>query len=782
MNAKTVLSKASLQVNNQGTIKEFDLTQPVHRLGRDRAKVDLFVPENWSIISREQAIIRQNGDGFIIIDGDGEKPSTNRLYINQKLIDWQGGYVLNDGDVIHVGLDPKTLIEITYINPSISKPTNAKPLIKSINLKNKSIVLGRDSTANFPLDAPTISRNHATIDTDGTGRYILRDHSTNGVFVNNQRVNRAIILNDGATIKIGPYSLVLRGDELHLIDRGDRIRLDVHKLVLETKNTRRLDDLSFPLEPGQFIALVGGSGAGKSTLMRTLLGTEKATTGNVYLNGEDLQRNFNIYRDQIGYVPQDDIIHLDLTVEQVLTYAAKLRLPPDINIKEVVEKSLESIQMTTRRHAHIKALSGGQRKRVSIGVELLADPKLFFLDEPTSGLDPGLDKEMMELLKQLAHEGGRTIVLVTHATANITACDRIVFLGAGGKLCYFGTPQEALTFFQVTDFADIYIQLKDNDEIIKYRDKYKESTYYQKYIENRLSNPSDHTTQLVPKEKQVSLVKQWSILSQRYFTLLFGDRLNITLSLLTAPIGISLISPALKYAPFVKGEDINLELPGSALKVLFVFTCAALWVGFSTSLQEIVKENAIYLRERLVNLKILAYVGSKFAVLSLLAILQSILVLIMIAIAFKSPDPDIISWPIGIFINTFLTLISSLSLGLLVSALVGNSTQANSALPLLLLPQIIFSGALFKVEGIAKQISWLMISRWSIGGYGAIVDINGLIPKDSNDQPLPTSPFQIDDVYDATMGNLQLNWLVLLLHITIYLGLTLLVQKRKDII
>ncbi len=229
-----------------------------------------------------------------------------------------------------------------------------------------------------------------------------------GVFVNGQRIAQATIISDGATIKIGPFTLVVRRDELQILDRGNRIRLDIDRVVLETNGKRRLDDLSFALEPGQFVALVGGSGAGKSTLMRILLGIDAPTTGVVNINGSDLRKNFNIYRNQIGYVPQYDIIHLDLTVE-VLMYAAKLRLPPDTNIQEIVEGALNDIKMTFRQTAKIKDLSGGQRKRVSIGVELLADPKLFFLDEPTSGLDPGLDKQMMELLRDLAHEGDRTI-------------------------------------------------------------------------------------------------------------------------------------------------------------------------------------------------------------------------------------------------------------------------------------------------------------------------------------------------------------------------------------
>jgi ABC transport system ATP-binding/permease protein len=784
MTAKTlVFNHPFLQVNNQGQIVNLELTQPQHILGRDPSFADKSVPDSWQIISRRQAILRQDDDDYHIFDGDGQTPSSNRLYINQALITPQHGCRLTSGMRLNIGLDPKTLIQVTYINPNSSTPANTNFGNKSISLKQLTVTLGRDPSATLQLDAPTISRTHATISQDSSGRYVLRDNSTNGVFINGQRVKQATIVADGSTIKIGPFTLVVRGDELQILDRGNQIRLDIHNLILETKGKRRLDDLSFALEPGQFVALVGGSGAGKSTLMRTLLGIEAPSKGVVQLNGTDLRQNFNIYRTQIGYVPQDDIIHMNLSVEEVLRYAAQLRLPPDIDLKSVVEKALSDIKMIHRRKASIENLSGGQRKRVSIGVELLADPKLFFLDEPTSGLDPGLDKQMMELLKNLAHEGGRTIVLVTHATANITECDRIVFLGRDGKFCYFGSPAEALDFFGVTNFADIYIKLEEVAEIDRYVDMYRKSSYFQKYVTNSLNPTTNRNTQIPPTAKQVNPVSQWQIFTQRQFSLITRDRINLGLALLTAPAGISLINFALRDKdPFIVGSTPDNGLPGLALQVLFVFTCASLWVGLSSSLQEIVKEGAIYLRERLINLQIPAYLGSKFTVLAALAIVQTFLILITITTGFKSPAPGLISWQLGIFINTFLTLTASFSLGLLVSAAVGNSSQANSALPLLLLPQIIFSGVLFKLQGVGATISYLMLSRWAIGAYGTIVNVNSLVPAALKTDSLKDLPFPTGIAYEQTWSNLSFNWLILLVHIIVYLSITASLQKRKDIL
>lgn len=774
-----------LELNNHGQVLHFYLTRQQHIIGREATLADLVVPEEWQVVGRCQAVLCQQGGDYCIYDGDRQKPSTNGLYVNHTRITPATGFPLSNGIEISIGQNPENLVVLRYYNP-LKPVVNVTPGMRAISLKNRSVLIGRDINATLPLDAPTVSRHHATIDTDAQGRYILKDHSTNGVFVNGQRVNSTAVLLIGASIRIGPYTLGLRGDQLQVLDQGNQIRLDAYNLVLETNGKRRLDDISFAVEPGQFVALVGGSGAGKSTLMRTLLGTEQTTQGVVFLNGEDLRKNFNLYRMQIGYVPQDDIIHRELTVAEVLTYAAKLRLPPDIDVTTVVEKTLQDVEMSHRRNAKVSELSGGQRKRVSIGVELLADPKLFFLDEPTSGLDPGLDKKMMQLLRKLADQG-RTVILVTHATANMKLCDRVVFLALGGRLCYFGPPNECLQFFGVRDdFADIYNQLEKPENVIDKAEKFHQSDDYRRYVTNHLS-AGNQTSQINAGNEQragVSLIKQLSLLTQRYFQIQKRDRINLALALLTAPIGISLITIVLKDEhPFVLPKQPDANLPSLALRVLFVLTCAALWVGLSSSLQEIVKEAAIYLRERLVNLGLFAYLGSKLTVLSGLALLQTLLISLIILVFFKSPKPEFISWQLGLSITTFLTLLTSMSLGLLVSAFVKNGTQANSALPLLLIPQIIFSGVLFNMEGIASKASWLMLSRWSIGAYGALVNINAMVPEPMKlpNGSIAPRPFEPTPVYDATWSNLSLNWGILCLHTVVYLAVTLWLQKRKDI-
>ena len=646
--------------------------------------------------------------------------------------------------------------------------------LKGISLNNGDITLGRDATATIQLDSPMVSRRHATIKLDANGNYILSDHSTNGVFVNGQRVDRVAIVSNNDTIRIGIFTLIVNGHKLELVEASNRIRLDVDRLTLETAGKRRLDNLSFAIEPGQFVALVGGSGAGKSTLMRTMLGTETATSGGVYINGSNLRHNFNIYRNQIGYVPQDDIIHLDLSVEEVLTYAAKLRLPPDSDFAAVINQALDDIKISHRRKALIKDLSGGQRKRVSIGVELLANPKLFFLDEPTSGLDPGLDKQMMELLRDLAHAGNRTIVIVTHATANILDCDRILFLGTGGKLCYFGTPTDALAFFGIENFANIYIKLQQDSAVDDCVQQYLNSAYVHKNIPNLRSIDSTATnSQVSPAAKKANPVSQWLIFTLRYFRLLTRDWINLGLALLTAPVIIFMLSIALHRSNPFAPDQLDLKSSKLALLVLFVVTCTSLWVGLSSSAPEIIKESAIYLRERLINLRLRSYLGSKFAALMTIAIVQALLITISIVWGFKAPTSSFISWQLGIFVSTLLTLTASFCLGLLVSAAVKNQSQASNVLPLLLLPQIIFSGVLFKLGGLGTLISSLMLSRWAMGAYGTVLNVNQLAIG---------NPPPIETAYEGTWQNLSFSWLMLLFHTTVYLAIIAYLQNRKDVI
>jgi ABC-type multidrug transport system ATPase subunit/pSer/pThr/pTyr-binding forkhead associated (FHA) protein/ABC-type multidrug transport system permease subunit len=807
----TAETEPYIELNNQGQTKVLRLSHELNYLGRDPSWANMPTPSEWNIVSRRQAIIEKQGNNFRIYDGDRDhqKPSGNGIFLNQSRINLTEGHILKSGEQLHIGQDPRQQIILTYYNPKQGEMII--PSVRRLDLKGLQkwpVELGRspNSTSAIELDAPMVSRFHATINPDSRGGYILQDHSSNGTFVNGERLDKPFQLKNDDTIQIGPYVLLFTGEALELTNATNQIRLDAHKLTFQVKDKKGetftiLNDVCLVLEPGQLVAFVGGSGAGKSTLMKALLGIAPISSGNVYLNGDNLRKNWPVYRSQVGYVPQDDIIHQNLTVEEVLRYACQLRLPPDTDINEAINSTLEQIKLSHVQNTLVSRLSGGQRKRVSIGVELLADPKLFFLDEPTSGLDPGLDKEMMQLLREQA-DRGRTIALVTHATDNIGICDRIAFLGLGGNLCYYGPPDEVLAFFQRNgghfenehfgDFADIYIELNKGknkaaiaQRVSYWSQKYANSNEYKAYIQNSLS-PGKENQQAAKSSntKSVSPFAQLFLLCQRYWKLVSRDSTSLILTLLAGPVTIALTGlPLRDEQPLSIVDDPSITQASLALRLLFIFSSIAIWIGLANSIREIVQETAIYFRERLLNLGLRSYLTSKLIIRGGLAVVQTLLISVVVLLVFQSPQSQLLPWSLGFAITTFLTLLASTSLSLMLSALVKTENEGNGILPLVMIPQIIFSGVLFNLEGWSSKLSWLMLSRWSIGAYGALADVNAMAPKPN---PILSGEvlkdiFQPSSVYEATWSNLSLNWGILIVHTLIYSLVALIVLRRKDI-
>ncbi len=801
-----------IELDNQGQKKILRLSHELNYLGRDPSWANMLTPSEWNIVSRKQAIIEKEGNNFRIYDGDRheQKPSGNGIFLHQSRINLTQGHLLKSGEQLHIGLDPRQQIILTYYNPQqgeMSIPKVRRLVLKG--LQKWPVELGRspNSTSAIELDAPTVSRLHAIINPDGKGGYTLQDRSSNGTFVNAERLTKPYHLNKGDTIQIGPYVLLFTGEALELTNATNQIRLDAHKLTFQVQDKKGetftiLNDVYLVLEPGQLVAFVGGSGAGKSTLMKALLGIAPISSGNVYLNGDNLRKNWAVYRSQVGYVPQDDIIHSALTVEEVLRCACQLRLPPDTNINQVISSTLEQIKLSHVQNTLVSRLSGGQRKRVSIGVELLADPKLFFLDEPTSGLDPGLDKEMMQLLREQA-DRGRTIALVTHATDNIGICDRIAFMGLGGNLCYYGPPKEALAFFQRNsgnfedehfgDFADIYIELNKGKnklaiaERVRYwSQKYLNSPEYRSYVQNSLSpgKENQQAAKFNSSQPGISLFAQLSLLCRRYWKLVSRDRTSLILTLLAGPITIALTGlPLRNEQPLSFADPPSITQASLALRLLFIFSSIAIWIGLANAIREIVQEAAIYFRERLLNLRLIPYLSSKLMIRGGLALVQTLLITAVVLLIFQDPQSKLIPWSLGFAITTFLTLLASTSLSLMLSAFVKTENEGNGILPLVMIPQIIFSGVLFTLKGWSSKLSWLMLSRWSIGAYGALTDVNAMAP-----QPNPilsaevlNDIFQPSSVYEPTWSNLMLNWGILIVHTLIYSTIALIVLRRKDI-
>jgi ABC-type multidrug transport system ATPase subunit len=419
--------------------------------------VDNDIVVSASFVAAHHARIEPFGGEYRIVDLGG---ACGIMFGGQRI----GTHTLKHNDVIRIG-DPLTgsFVTLLYQRSAQSTMVPAATPITRIPLDPKVTTIGREGTT-ITLASPLVSRAHAEVATLPGGGHVLRDlGSTNGTFVGGQRVTTPRPLQPGTLIQIGPFKLAYDGSSLLPFDQRGAMTLEARNLVRTVGAGRTiLGDVSLIIRPCEFVAIVGGSGSGKSTLLKALSGFARASSGSVYVNGDDYYGNFDAYRGVLGYVPQHDILHGRLRVDEALRYTAQLRLPADTEEGEIearVARVLDDVDMTAHRGTRIDSLSGGQRKRVSIAAELLADPSLFFLDEPTSGLDPGLEKRMMYTLRYLA-DSGRTVVLVTHATANIMQCDLVVFM-ADGRVVFYGPPAAALEMFKVTsgDFADIYTKL-----------------------------------------------------------------------------------------------------------------------------------------------------------------------------------------------------------------------------------------------------------------------------------------------------------------------------------
>ncbi len=754
-------------------------------IGRDPSNE---IVVNDPIVSGFHAQIVHEQNQLVLIHPHPKRQKTlNGLLYQGQHIDGATPYrhILARGDIFRIGDEHGTLVTLTF-NDGSGAAQEIKMEMRPISLGAPVLTLGRLPDNTVVLDHPQVSAHHARLEQVAHGYQLIDLGSTNHVYVNAQQITNQA-LTPGDEIRIGPFKLTYTGTELRTQDESSSIRIDaLHLQQFGNQKTILINDISLAIPPRKFVALVGGSGTGKSTLMNALNGLRPAQQGVVLYNGQDYYKHLAAFSTQLGYVPQDDIIHRDLTVERALYYAAKLRLPEDFSeaqIKQRVNEVLDDVEMKFRRKLLVNKLSGGQRKRVSIAMELLANPSVFFLDEPTSGLDPGLDRKMMFLLRRLADKG-HTIVLVTHATNNINTCDYVCFLAQGGRLAYFGPPNEAKTYFDKTDFAEIYSALEPTDENpnipVEAEQRFQASPDFQKYVVTSLNqgpaaqHAAQQPTQMSKPIKRGNPLRQFLILSRRYLELLKNDSGNLMILLLQAPIiallllfmidsgtffptsiatcpqnsqipastpgeGCEKVVNALNTpqgAAFLiqKGltasqalqESIAPGSGGNAQKILFIMAFAAVMFGSINGAREIVKEAPIYRRERAVNLGIAPYMFSKIIVLGVLCFFQSLILVLVVNLRSPFKTSVFLSPVTEIFITMLLTAIAGLMVGLTVSAIAPNNDRAMSFIPIILIPQVIFSGIIFPLNGpVLQLIGALFPARWAMAGLGSTVGLHG---------------------------------------------------------
>ena len=548
-----------------------------------------------------------------------------------------------------------------------------------------------------------------------------------------------------------------------------KVRNIVKDVKVKGKTKRLLDNVSFDISEHEFVALVGVSGAGKTTLLNVLSGYDSYSNGEVYINDLAISSNMDYYMNKMSYVPQREVLHNHLTLERALYYSASLRIAnaSSEEIKRKVKKVIRELDLQGKENTFIKNLSGGERKRASIATELLTKPDIMFLDEPTSGLDSNIEKKLMITLRELANQG-KTVVITAHTLANLYLCDKIIFMSEGGKICFIGTYEESLKYFQVKEFVDIYEKLKDPSQIEKYQKKYNEKELLN--IEKR--RKINHK-----KQKKISRLKEIYFLTKRYSEIIMNNKVFCFLLFFQAII--------MGFAIIIVAKDDWLKVYDTAKILLFAFSCAAMWLGLFNSVQEIVKEKDIIKLEYFNNMRLSSYVVSKLLVFAFLSLVQALLFLGIISLKVGMPVSGIIfsSAFVEYIFCFFLVSFSSSMLGMLISAVVKTTEITLIITPIYMMFQLLFSGILVSLHGIGATISHFIIGRYAIESFGITTNLIEVLKNTSLGgiiDPITTTGMFIDEAEQYYLYTLShMNQIILILVFTICLFMVLSILAIK---
>ena len=751
-------------------------------LGRD-AGVEVRIDADAPTVSRRHAEIKRRNDEYILTDlnsFNGTFHNNRRITVPTVLHDGDqiqlgtGGIVCLFRDPIHAAPPSPPAMQTIVVTQGSGSPGPQQPasthseLIQQFSFDRKTPVsVGRAPDNDIHLDGLGISNHHARISREPAAVYVEDVGSTNGVYVDGARITgKTQIQSRDVVVQVGPFRFEIDAQAgVSVFDTRSKTRIDVLEVVKSVPNRagkgliNLLDKVDLSIQPNEFVGLLGPSGAGKSTLMDALNGMRPATSGHVLINNLDLYNHIDSLKQSIGYVPQDDIIHRELTVYRTLYYVARLRLSRDVSeqeIDQIVGEVMDVTGLSERREIPVSQLSGGQRKRVSIAVELITKPSVIFLDEPTSGLDPGTEEKIMKLFRQIA-ESGRTVILTTHAMENVKLFDKIVVL-MRGKLVFYGTPQEALAHVKASSFKDLYDKLEapvydrikqlpplpanagpqqqlerklqreqiSEDVANEWKNKFLRTEQYRRNIQGPLGSIPSQTKPPAPVKRRPTVtdsMRQAKTLAQRYFEVLARDRMNLLILFIQAPI-----IAVLTY--LVVGAKDPRDFP------YFVLALVAVWFGTSIAAREIIRERAVYSRERMVNLGILPYLGSKLVVLSLIVGLQCLLLFISLKLlrlgGLVMPGKHYGITQLAVMI---LTGMVGIALGLFISAIVKTSEMATSLVPLILIPQILFCGLVGVPKSLSRVVGLAMPATWAFDEMKRLSSLNVLRGKDEQAEP-----------------------------------------------
>ncbi|MGW1589719.1 FHA domain-containing protein [Streptomyces sp. NPDC002386] len=712
-----------------------------YHVGRDPLSDIVFDDDR---VSWHHAVLRCDHDRWTLRDAQ----STNGTYADGRRIDeWdvRPGTVIRFGNpsdgprAVPVGppepAEPAAQGPAVVSHPELTGTYRAPSSVRPLPVR--TIRIGRAEDNDLVVDDLTVSRHHAELRAHADGSYEIADlGSHNGTYLNGAPVTQAPV-GPRDLVGIGHITYCLVDDELQeYVDTGE-VSLDVQDLTVTVDGGKViLDHVSFPVEEKCLLAVVGPSGSGKSTLLGALTGQRPADHGTVLYDGRDLYHDYAELCRRIGLVPQDDILHPQLTVRAALSYAAELRFPGDTARTERrarVDEVIRELGLEARADQPVHSLSGGQRKRVSVALELLTKPSLLFLDEPTSGLDPGMDRSVMHMLRGLADDG-RTVIVVTHSVLSLDVCDRLLVLAPGGRIAYYGRPEDALAFFGFEQWPEAF-EAFDRDQDRDWAEEYRDSPFHRYYVTDAGTQPrlpSAAPAVPVPPPPPRGWSGQLRTLVRRYTAVLAADR-----TFLVVMIALPFVMGAMARA--LAGSRLTRD---TAMNALLILCVGAVLTGAANAVRELVKERAVYRRERAVGLSRSAYLMSKVVVLGTVTVVQAVVLtqVALLGVDLNAPGGRGVLLPplAELTLAVALLALTAMMLGLLVSALVRKEEVTMPLLVLLAIVQVVFCGALLPLHGVPglEQLSWLVPSRWALGAMAGTIGLARIVPGTVTADPL----------------------------------------------
>ena len=725
---------------------------------------------NHPLVSRRHLTLQWRQTGWMLADAG----STNGFFLDGRRlheipVTAPLRVMLGDavaGPVVDVVLDGPVAPSGGFLTPSLRDAPHLQSLQHNIGGGGPvaappvagAASIGRTHDNDIVVNDVLASRHHARLLATGQGLILEDLGSVNGTYVNGQRITSQPV-GEGAVVTIGNTDLVVSGGRL-LPGRAHADSGGVHVggvgLVIDGKQL--LTDVEFSAAPGTLTAIIGPSGAGKSTVSKIIAGLNDPTTGVVTFEGRGVHAEYEALRTRIGMVPQDDVLHRQLTLRQALRYAAELRLPPDLSRDDqdrVIAGVLGELQLLEHLDTRVDKLSGGQRKRASVAMELLTGPSLLVLDEPTSGLDPALDRQVMATLRRLA-DAGRVVIVVTHSLTYLSMCDQVLLLAPGGRTAYFGRPDAVGAAMGTADWAEIFAFVADRPDLA-----------HQRYLALHRRPPAPPPVWPAGppnRSPRSGFGRQAGTIARRQVRLILADT-GYLVFLAVLPIVLGLLSLVI---PGSAGFSRNsADSAGETVQILVVMVIGASFMGIALTARDLVGERAIYERERAVGLRPASYLFAKIAVFFVVATVQAAVMLAITYLGRGIPSAGVVmpGW-LELFITIAVLACVSTLIGLAISSLVASNEQIMPPLVLVVMIQLVFCGGLFPLAGRIglEQLSWLFPARWGYSAAATTVDLRNVSPQ---------SPSVRDEtLWDHTLANLALAYLILLVIGLVLIAIT----------